>query len=337
MKRLLIPIVLAVLTAALAGCTCNSPDEGNLPEAKVDSLVKVKIHRYEMALFAISQNDLKNGLLKIQPEFRFFLDGNINDTANLHQLRNYLNDPLMIDNYKAVVKKYPDLSGLERELSLALSYYKHYFPEKKTPAVYTYVCGMDFEQPVIFADSVLIIALDMFLGEDYPLYTSYGLPQFYRKYMDAPYLLRGCVSAMADYYCYAELRDGACIDYMLNAGKKLYFMDALMPKVHDSVKIQYSASQLDWCYGNEARIWAYFIDNKLLYSKDYHQFMKFFTPGPFTTAFTRKSAPRVGAWIGWRIVREYMKQNPKITLRGLLSENDGQKVLSQSKYKPRKP
>ena len=47
------------------------------------------------------------------------------------------------------------------------------------------------------------------------------------------------------------------------------------------------------------------------------------------------SPGKVGAWLGWQIVKAYMKENPNTTLKELIAIKDGQKILTGSKYKPK--
>ncbi|HNW89648.1 MAG TPA: DUF2268 domain-containing putative Zn-dependent protease [Bacteroidales bacterium] len=336
MKRLLILINTIIISVFFYSCTCNHKnDEKNLTELK-DTTVKISISRYEKSLFTLNKDDLQNELKKIKPQYSFFLDGDLSDKNNIEQIRDYLNDPHMIENYNTCQKLYPDLSRLEKQLSSALTYFKYYFPDKKIPAVFTYVCGMDFENPVIYADSVLLIALDMYLGSDYPLYQSLALPLFMRKTMSEEYIVRDCMKAMSEYYCYREMKDATCLDHMVYEGKKQYFVDAMMPEVNDTIKFKYSKKQLDWCYDNESKMWAFFIDNKLLYTKDNNAFNKFFVDAPFTTSFSKNSPPRTGIWIGWNIVSKYMKQDKNSNFTKLIQNNNSQEILSQSKYKPKK-
>ncbi len=336
MIRILKFCILTFISITIISCSCKHPKEEKIADPKIDTIVKIKIKRYEKALFNLNKNDLQNELIRIKPEFKFFLDADLTDNANIKQLSNYINDPQMVENYKEVQKKFPDLSNLERQLSAALSYFKYYFPDRKIPKVYTYVCGMDFENPIIYADSVLMIALDMYLGPDYKLYNTYGLPQFIKYGMSGEYITRDCINAMAEFYCYTDTKEGTCLDNMVYNGKKLYFIDAMLPQLNDTIKIKYSKKQLDWCYDNEAKMWAFFIDNKLLYSKDNNTTMKFFEPGPFTTSFSKTSPGRTGAWVGWRIVREFMHNNPEFPVKKMIEEKDAQKILNMSKYKPKK-
>lgn len=336
MKRLIILINIFFLTFCMYSCTCNQSKDKSIPVLK-DTTVKVSIDRYEKALFTLNKDNLQQELKKIKPRYSFFLDGDLNDLGNIKQLRDYLNDPQMIENYNTSQKNFSDISKLGKQLSSALTYFKYYFPEKKIPKVFTYICGMDFEHPVLYADSLLLIALDMYLGKDYRLYQTLGLPLYVRKTMSEEYIVRDCMKEMAEYYCYYDMKDANCLDNMVMEGKKQYFIDIMMPMVDDTIKFKYTKKQLDWCIENESKMWAYFIDNKLLYNKDNNTFRKFFAEGPFTTTFSKGSPARTGSWIGWRIVSEYMKQDKKIDMTKLINNHDSQQILTQSRYKPKKP
>ena len=47
-----------------------------------------------------------------------------------------------------------------------------------------------------------------------------------------------------------------------------------------------------------------------------------------------ESPGRVGVWIGWQIVRSYMKNN-NVTLQELFAK-DAKEIFDNSKYKPKK-
>jgi hypothetical protein len=38
---------------------------------------------------------------------------------------------------------------------------------------------------------------------------------------------------------------------IISQGKLMYFVDAMLPDMHDSLKIGYTAAQLKWCQNNE--------------------------------------------------------------------------------------
>jgi hypothetical protein len=54
---------------------------------------------------------------------------------------------------------------------------------------------------------------------------------------------------------------------------------------------------------------------------------------PFTNGFPRDSPGHVGEWIGYRMVRSYLKDHPDLTLSQLFAIEDPREVLKS--YKPR--
>jgi hypothetical protein len=337
MKNLIFLLLLIPICCIFSGCSCNRNKDNKIDTPKIEKKVTIKISRYDKALFSVNKKDMQNELKKIKPKFSFFLDGDLDDKQNIKQLSDYLNDPQMIKNYEAVQKQFSDLTWLEKELSDEMSCFAYYFPDRKIPQVYAYISGMDFENPAIYADSVLCIALDMYLGKDYQLYSAFGLPAFIRSGMTKEYIARDCAEAIAKYYAYQDMKDATCLDQMVYNGKMMLFTDALLPETADSIKMKYSKKQLDWCNTNESKMWAFFIDNKMLYNKDYGTYMKFFNDSPFTNAFGKDSPPRTGTWVGWQIVRDYIRNSGQVNLKKLNSVKDAQEILRISKYKPKKP
>ena len=110
------------------------------------------------------------------------------------------------------------------------------------------------------------------------------------------------------------------------------FYDQVMPKKDNRLKIRYSEEQMEWMKANESNVWAFFIQNNLLYEKDFSRYHNFVDDAPKTNAF-KDSAPRTTHYIGWQIVRKYMENN-KCSMKELFNNTDSQAILAASKYKP---
>jgi hypothetical protein len=154
--------------------------------------------------------------------------------------------------------------------------------------------------------------------------------------MDSTFIVRDCMEELAINACNTENKDPDFLDRMISLGKVMYCIDATMPETPDSIKIKYLQPKLKWCIKNEGNIWAFFIENKLLFSKSQEDFKKFFGDGPFTNSFGKESPPRIAEWVGWQIVKAYMKETSTTDLKKLIAEKDAQKILQASKYKPKK-
>ena len=298
--------------------------------------VEVKMMRYEDALFKIKLSNIKNELKRLQKDYSFFLNANLDDTINITQIRDFLNDPLIKQLYADCINKYSDVGLLEKQFSDALSYFHHYFPAKRIPIVYTYVSGLAYETPVKYTDTCLAVALDVYLGKDYKYYSELRLPQYITRRMDMPFLVPDCMREIAMSIIPAFTPGFTMLDHIIYEGKVLYFLDATLPEIPDTIKIAYTEEQLDWCNRNEGNIWAYLIENNLLYSTDFKSQNTFFGEGPFTSIFTKKSPARIGCHIGWQIVRNYMLNKKSISLKELLTSNDSQLILKESGYHPKK-
>ncbi|PKP02856.1 MAG: gliding motility lipoprotein GldB, partial [Bacteroidetes bacterium HGW-Bacteroidetes-9] len=55
----------------------------------------------------------------------------------------------------------------------------------------------------------------------------------------------------------------------------------------------------------------------------------------FTASFSQESPSRTGAWLGWQIVKSYMKNNDSM-IAGLMANANSQEILEKSGYKPKK-
>lgn len=327
----------------LNSCSCDREKKDymrDIASNDMDSLknIVVKIDRYEKDLFSIPEDSLKQGLVKMQDKYSFFYDADqLNDSMNLIVMQQYLKDPTIKSLYAEVMKQFSDISSLEMELTKMFRKVKYYLPDWEVPKVFTYVSGGDMQFPVKYADNTLVIALDMFLGEDFPIYAMWGVPDYVSNRMSNDYLIIACAHEIARAYIESMAVDPkTMLDYMVYNGKLLYFTDLVVENREDSVKIGYSAPQYFWAEKNQGNVWGFFIEHNLLYTTEFRDINKFIGEAPFTSAFSRNSAPRVGCFVGWQIVRAYMSRNKDIDVETVLKNTNSQEILNKSAYKPKK-
>ena len=113
-------------------------------------------------------------------------------------------------------------------------------------------------------------------------------------------------------------------------------MDHLLPYTQDSIIIEYTEDQLNWCDENQIQIWAYFLKEDLFYETDNNKINKLVNPAPNHPNMPPEAPGRTGNYIGWKIVEAFMQRQPDMTLSDLVAYEDEQKILEISKYKPRK-
>jgi hypothetical protein len=330
-------IVIIVFSIGMLFVSCNpTKRKANIEGQDIVKKQPIEIHRYEKAIFNIDQNNLKSGLSHLYPEYKFFLGNDWQDTMNLLRMYNFITDKNIRELYDLVIKRYPDTVQLQKELQQAFDHIQYYYPERKLPVVYTFVSGLDFEFPVIYADTVMAISLDLFLGNDVIAYRKAGIPEYKIAVFTREHVLPECMLSVADSLVKRNENNQSLLDQMIAAGKALYFLDVVLTGTNDEIKIGYPVEKLKWCIENEGNIWAFLIGNQLLYSSDPQQTGKLMVDAPFTSGFVTESPGRLGEWIGWQIVRMYMKENPTVTLQDLMKDTDAQAILKGSKYKPQK-
>ena len=303
--------------------SCGKKDEA---ETAINEIpMEIKVERFDKVFFETKPEDLH----KIKKEFPFFFPPGNEDAVWLEKMQN----PLWRELYGEVQKKYKNFDPVKNNLEELFKRLKYYFPETKTPKVITVISEMDYNNKVIYADSLVIISLEMYLGKEHRFY---DFPKYIKQNFEESQIVPDVVSSF--YHRKRVLSsDKHFLSKMIAAGKELYFKDVLLPEDSDADKMGYTAEQLEWCNENESYIWRYFIEKEILYSDDQKLIPRFISPAPFSKFYLEidnESPGQVGAWIGWQIVRSYMKNN-EVSLQQLLDTN-AKEIFEKSKYKPKK-
>ncbi len=300
----------------------------------------VKIHRFDRDLLSLNQKTMDKSLKKLYNDYPVFLplfayeimDTTARDTSAVKSLvSKFLNDTAFTKSNRKALDTFNDISDIEKDVSDAYSYIHYYFPEVKLPELYFFVSG--FNRSIIMNNTIIAIGTDFYLGSDYPAYL--GLNYKYMTVnMKRECLTTDLVSATLFRIFRINSSQYRLLDNMLFRGKVLYLMSVFMPNEKSEKIIGYTPDQLKWSEGMEKQIWASIIDQKHLFSTDVMLIQKYINDAPFTAPISQDSPGRLGTWIGFQIVCSYMKHNPNVSLRDLMNDNNYQKMLEQSDYRP---
>ncbi len=264
--------------------------------------------------------------------------GSTRDTAYFATLRQMFGSRAYTDLKQEVDSVYPNLDKQNAELTDAFRRIRYYFPKVKIPVFYAYFSG--FQAQTSIGNDYFAIGLDQFLGADSKFYPALieTFPHYISRRFTPDNIAPRVVEAFVRENMFPESDDDkTLLSKMIYSGKIMYFMDSTLPDVADSVKIGYTPEQLKWCTDFKVQIWGYFLEENLLYESDDQKIDKFLHEAPFTPGLGEKnnSAPKLGIWTGWQIVRQYMDKHPEVTLPQLMANNDAQKILNESKYRPK--
>jgi hypothetical protein len=306
--------------------------------------VDLKLMRFEQDIFALDTANLQSGMERLLGKYPLMLplfsneiihDQTNPDETAVEAMYGFLSAPQVRSLNDTVQKYYADLRWLEKDLNQMFRYYRYYFPEKPLPQVVTMVS--EFATDAFTAgDSLCGIGLDLFLGEGFPGYDPDIFPYFMRRQFKREYIAVRLAKALAQ-NCTDMPPGPRLVDQMLRNGKQLYITDLLLPKVADSLKMGYTRAQMEGCYFNEGEAWSLLLKEKLLYSTDYAKYRKLVEPSPSAAPVLPQEAPgEIGNWLGWQIVKAYMKRYPETSLQQLVNMTDAQAFLEKARYKPKR-
>lgn len=304
--------------------SCDKKDK--VEKAIEEVPVELTVERFDKVFYESDPNELS----KIKQQFPYFFPEGNEDTVWINKMKN----PLLKQVHDEVQKKFGNFQKERGNLEELFRHIKYYFPETRLPKVVTLISEVDTDNKVIYADSLLLVSLDVYLGKDHEFYT--GFPEYQRKTFEKSQLLSDVVSSFAIRKIVPPT-DRTLLSQMIYFGKELYMKDLLIPQISDADKIGYTPEQIAWSQENEGYIWRYFVDEKLLYDSDPKLPGRFINPAPFSKFYLEidnESPGQIGRWIGWQIVRSYMKNND-VSLQQLL-QTDAKEIFDKSKYKPKK-
>ena len=248
------------------------------------------------------------------------------------RLKLFLTDYTIYRAFNNVMEEYPEIEFIREGLTKAFRYYKYYFPDKPIPQVYTIISG--FNQSLVVDENSLAIALDKYLGRENEIYDRLMVNKYLRTNMHKGMIVSDCMKAWGlTEFPFSDSTDNL-ISNMLYNGKIHYFQRAMLPDGPDSIIMGFTPEQTAWCVAQEKQMWQYLVEMKLFFETDYIIINKFNQEAPFTKDFGKDSPGRAANWLGWQIVKSYMKKNPEVTLNELMKDNNYLRILQKAKYHP---
>lgn len=292
---------------------------------------KLKIAHFDDAFFGADTTQFQQTLDRLKVSYQPFFLSNEDPNFWLIQRKSESQQNLYTDRKKAL----PDYGKIDQLLQDAFAHYYYYYPDQNATTLYTYISNLDFDYPVIVADGLIFLAVDLYLGKEHPAYGQLAAYQSFNR--QKAFITADVMEAIAFQYAQKDPNDNSLINDMIWWGKVLYFIEAMQPSSPDSVTMKFTQNHIDFCDQNEAEMWTYFVDNQLLFNTNDEVKRKFIYPAPYSKfgmPFDNETPGMVGRWLGWQIVRSYMQANPDVSLPQLMQDSKSREIFRNSKYKP---
>jgi len=313
---LLITLVLLV--------SCAKKDNLDIDISDIDINTVIKRFDQDFYTSPISKlSELKN-------EYPYLFPAQNNDSIWVNKMQDKEEQELFAETEKL----YNNFDSETDQLNDLFKHITYYYPDFNTPTVITLLSNVDYNSRVVYADSLLLISLDVYLGTESEIYLDF--PYYVKNNFTKEHMVVDVANVITNVQIPLS-PDRSFISRMIQEGKKLYLIDAYLPNLSDAEKIGFNQEQIVWADLNDQDIWKYFVQNEMLFSSDQELSKRFIDEAPFSKFYQandNESPGSIGAWVGWQIVRAYMNNNDS-TLQELLKISN-EEIFKKSKYKPSK-
>ena len=303
-------------------CQKSSKIEKEISEIKLD----LTIERFDKLFATSAPSDLPS----LKQNYPFLFSKRYADSVWIQRM----SDPIQKLQNRAVDSVFEDFTRIESEIFNFYQHLKYYNKALKIPRLITVLSDVDYRNKVFVTDTIVLIALDTYLGADHEFYGSFY--DYIKQNLNKDQIVSDLAAAYAEQLIYQPKR-ATFLEEMIYFGKQLYLKDLLIPFKDHNEKIGYSSAQYEWAEDNEFYIWQYFVEKELLYETDRKLLSRFIIAAPFSRfnlELDSESPGRLGQYIGWQIVKSYM-QNNEIPLLQML-QMEATEIFNNAKFKPKK-
>ncbi|OZV67262.1 gliding motility lipoprotein GldB [Winogradskyella aurantia] len=318
---------LRIMLALAISLFCWSCDEDSKIEEEISKVnVNFGVERFDSAFQNASPKDLP----KLKMDYPFLFSKHIADSIWVKRITDSLQNELLAE----VSKEYSNFAKTKAELNQLFQHLKFYDKTFAVPRVVTLTNDVAYRDKTIVTDTIILIALDNYLGQDHRFYQN--IPKYITANMEPKNIVLDVAEGYAKKYI-SQIQRKRFLDEMIYQGKLLYFKDVMIPFKTDFEKIGYTADQLKWAEANEDPIWSYFVERELLYSTDGKLVNRFIADAPFSKFYLEldnESPGRLGQYIGWQIVKAYAERTGEDLFKILATEPE--EIFIKSKFKPKK-
>ncbi len=334
MKQTLLIGCLAILVMS---CKTKKP----VPDVSGIQIV-LQTERFEKDFFALDTLHIDASLQKLNQQhpgftqdFLFNILGTSPDSAD-KDIRSFIRTYQTMN--KAAAERIQNFGQVEQDVKQGFRFVHYYFPAYKLPARLITFIGPINSYGNILTPNAIAVGLQMYMGKDYPMYLSemgqQMYPVFISRRFEPAYIPVNCLKNIIDDMYPNNNTGRPLVEQMVEAGKRMYLLDMLMPNAADTLKTGYTQQQLQGCYDSEKNIWSYFIQNDLLYSSDPNLTRDYMNDGPNTPALGDASPGNIGQFVGTQIVNKWMEKKEGLSLDALM-KTPARQIFDEAKYKPR--
>jgi hypothetical protein len=203
----------------------------------------------------------------------------------------------------------------------ALNYLRYHFDDVHVPKHVVWMNNM-FSGVLLSKDNIFV-GLERYIdGELDVIKTvpSDQLHQWQKDAMNIDFLARDMMLPWIQVQLFKE-KDEHLAYHIVQAGKVLTVLQAVFPDKKEAYVLRYSEDEWDWAVKNEEPFWNYLVKEQMLFENNMREKANFLNEAPYTVGLPEKGPDRLGQFLGFQMVKSYLKQNKGLSLQELLDTN----------------
>ncbi|SDR66159.1 gliding motility-associated lipoprotein GldB [Formosa sp. Hel1_31_208] len=314
--------ILSLLLVTFLSCKSDDALEAKISKIETSFIVE----RFDRAFASAKPNELSS----LKSGFPFLFSKNIPDSIWIERMR----DSFQLALHDATNTKFGDFKTVTTDIQRLFQHLKYYDKSFREPRVITLTNFVKYRTKIAVTDTIVLVAIDNYLGSDHEFYNN--IPQYLAENMRPSQIVVDLAKAYSEKQIF-QTEKKTLLDEMIFFGKQLYFKDKMIPFKTDAEKIGYTEQQLEFAIANEDMIWTHFVENEMLFDSDSSLPARFIADAPFSKFYLEidnETPGRLGQFLGWQIVRAYMRNN-KVSLKEML-QTEAAEIFNKSNYKPPK-
>jgi hypothetical protein len=333
-----------MLIVLLIGCR---GDKWSINPDDVDLGAEFRVRSFHKDLLTLPDSDTVAVEKLVRVYGEFWADysedvlklGPFNEPSTVAALRGFLNHPSTIETFAAIDTTSGSANRIAKfslELENGFKRFHALMPAEPVPDVILMPSG--FNSSVYPREDFIAVGLDMFIGHEHPILNYLPPEKFpqYRKLRMHPDLISSNAFRgwMLVNFADRGYTGAMLIEDILYWGKVLWLTDKCMPELHDHLLMDWTPGELAWAEANEESIWIELQPQDVLFEKNGTIYNRWLNEGPFTRAgaIPQESPDKLGIWMGWRMIDDYMNKYPSTSIDELFSDTQPTPYLKT--YRP---
>ena len=318
---------------------------------KKNDVKDIEIFRFDKELSSVDSVNIDKKLLKWDTSFYDFISYYYRDVLDIQNYNhNRLEEQMLLGAYDenfasqnniiltAIENEFADFNDIITNIEKVVSNIHTLFPDLVVPTAVVTI-NAENSAGMMFKGDTIVLPLEKYLGDKFynnnpQMYPPTTVPRYLTKTWDKKFIVRDILENWCNVQ-FDRFQKTTFLDNLIYKGKIMYIVRKCMPDSPLEDILKFSKEEIRWCEMHEQNIWNEILKMDIMYSSDESNYISFFNDSPFTRGMPPESPGRLGYFVGYKIISQYM-ENEDVRMLDLMQNTNSQEILLKSKYNPKK-